>query len=61
MKKVICEYRECDQCGTCVAVCPFDAIELPEMSLTIDQKKCTICLRCIKVCPVRALEVIDEN
>ena len=61
MEKIICHYQECDLCGTCVAVCPPDAIQLPEMQLLIDMHRCTLCLNCVKVCPVRALEVIDEN
>ncbi|MDW7679629.1 MAG: 4Fe-4S binding protein [bacterium] len=47
----------CDFCGSCVSVCPEDAIELFEARLEIDHDKCTECLRCIKVCPFRALEV----
>ena len=46
----------CDFCGTCVAVCPADAIELFEARLVIDQEKCTDCLNCVKICPFEALE-----
>ena len=47
----------CDFCGTCVSVCPHDAIELFEAQLQIDKIKCTVCELCVKVCPLRVLEV----
>lgn len=38
--------------GTCVRVCPFDAIEITEQGLAvISRDKCTGCQKCIKVCP----------
>jgi NAD-dependent dihydropyrimidine dehydrogenase PreA subunit len=45
----------CDFCGTCVAVCPVDCIELAEFRLTIDRDICTLCMNCVTVCPVEAL------
>jgi ferredoxin len=47
----------CDFCGTCVSVCPEDAIELLEARLVIDQEKCSECKKCVKVCPFEVLEV----
>ena len=46
----------CDLCGTCVSVCPHDAIELFEARLSINKIRCTECMLCIKVCPFRVLE-----
>jgi dissimilatory sulfite reductase (desulfoviridin) alpha/beta subunit len=46
----------CDFCGTCVAVCPQDAIELFEARIAIIQDRCTECLNCVKVCPLHVLE-----
>lgn len=45
----------CDFCGTCVAVCPVDCIELGEFWLTIDDSACTRCMNCVYSCPVEAL------
>ena len=50
----------CDFCGTCVAVCPTDAIELREARLQIDKQKCTVCMNCVNVCPFACLELVDE-
>jgi len=54
--KNIVKKRLCRGCGTCVGICPTDAIEIkineggfyiPE----INEKKCTDCDLCSKVCP----------
>ncbi len=59
MEQIKWEQKLCDFCGTCVAVCPHDAIELSETQLTITEK-CTVCKNCVYICPLRALEVKDE-
>jgi len=46
----------CDICGTCVAVCPADAIIVKEFIVTIDNGKCIDCLKCLKICPVNAIK-----
>ncbi|MCK5146627.1 4Fe-4S binding protein [bacterium] len=46
----------CDFCGTCVGVCPADAIELDEADLRIVQAECLLCMACVNVCPLGALE-----
>jgi len=45
----------CDICGTCVAVCPVDAITVSEFIVEIDNDICTSCLNCLKVCPAKAI------
>ncbi len=60
VEKIGYDPQICDFCGTCVAVCPHDAIDLFEADFHIDEK-CTVCRNCIHVCPVRALELIDEG
>jgi len=50
----------CDFCGTCVAVCPVDCMELAESRLTIDHQICTRCLNCVQVCPVEALAFREQ-
>jgi ferredoxin len=49
--------ERCDFCGTCVAVCPVDAIELSESFLQIDEDTCTLCYACVEICPLGILEV----
>ncbi|HPG39363.1 MAG TPA: 4Fe-4S binding protein [bacterium] len=60
MKKINYNRELCDFCGTCVSVCPQDAIELSENNLEITDK-CTVCMNCVYICPLRALEVKNEG
>jgi len=47
----------CDYCGTCLSVCPQDAIVLYESEIRLVVERCDGCQRCLIVCPVRAVEV----
>jgi ferredoxin len=40
----------CNGCGLCVRVCIFDAIELVDKVLTINEEKCYGCGLCVNVC-----------
>jgi len=51
---------KCDLCGTCISVCPPDAMELHERYLEIKPNLCDYCQRCIIICPMEALERVDE-
>ena len=50
----------CDECGTCVSVCPENALALVD-SLIVDQERCTACCHCVDVCPFGALKLIHEE
>lgn len=56
---VYIEHLLCDACGTCISVCPVDAIELRGRILRIDQETCTDCGNCVTVCPVNALAMFN--
>ena len=45
----------CDVCGTCVAVCPVDAIVVNETYVAIDEDKCIKCMNCVQGCPIKAI------
>ena len=53
---IIVNRLKCDFCGTCVAVCPVDAIEILEYHVLVDEDTCSCCLNCVIVCPWAALE-----
>ena len=46
----------CDQCGTCISVCPSNALLLSQI-LEIDRNLCTQCQTCVKICPFGALSI----
>ena len=57
---MICIDRtKCDFCGTCVAVCPVDAIQVLEAEVIIDDEVCTHCLSCVAACPCDAWGLVD--
>ncbi len=54
---VVCDVKKCDFCGTCVAVCPHDAINLYENDFEGIKSRCTNCNICVSVCPLKALSL----
>ena len=53
---ILIKENKCDFCGTCVAVCPVDAIEMAEADLKIIPETCIDCDICIWICPIDVLE-----
>ncbi|CCJ36506.1 4Fe-4S ferredoxin [Methanoculleus bourgensis MS2] len=51
---------KCGYCGTCVAVCPEDALELIDAYLSLE-RECIACGICARACPLGALEVVHEE
>ena len=47
--------NECSSCGTCVDVCPVEAISEGEDKYIIDPEECTDCGACAEECPVEAI------
>jgi Na+-translocating ferredoxin:NAD+ oxidoreductase RNF subunit RnfB len=48
--------------GTCVRVCPFDAIEMSRETLpVINPDKCTACGKCVAACPRQVIELIRAD
>lgn|GEM_PF-918900 len=56
---ILIDNERCDFCGTCVAVCPADAIELKASTIGIDKDLCTLCIECVHICPLGIPEVVD--
>jgi ferredoxin len=51
---VIVDGTTCDECGTCICVCPVDALVLDD-GLNVDGGVCISCGKCIAVCPMGAI------
>jgi len=55
---------KCFSCGSCIALCPVEAISLAEDStVQFDKEKCvgSTCSVCVDACPVRAIKSIKQN
>ena len=46
----------CTACGTCVDVCPSEAIEEGDPIYKIDPDKCVDCGQCADACPADAIK-----
>lgn len=44
--------------GTCVQVCPFDAIHIVNGVAVVDKEKCKACGKCVAVCPKHLISFI---
>jgi len=53
-------YEKCTLCKVCIDVCPFDAIEIKDNKIFINEK-CTLCGLCVKNCPEKALYKEEEK
>ncbi len=58
---IVIDKQLCDHCGTCVAVCEPDAIDLYYKDIHVDTQKCVECLRCIWVCPIGVPKQVNKK
>ncbi|MCL2218410.1 MAG: 4Fe-4S binding protein [Chitinispirillia bacterium] len=56
----IADPEKCDECGTCISVCPHDAIVLGKV-LRISEDRCTSCGICVNICPFAALSLTAKD
>ena len=47
--------------GTCVSVCPFDAIHVVDGVAVVDKDACKACGKCIQACPKHLIELIPYD
>jgi len=56
-----CRYG-CLGLGTCVRVCPFDALSMGDNGLpVVDEERCTACGLCVEACPRDIIELIPRS
>ena len=55
-----CNYG-CLGFGSCVKVCPFDAIKVENGVAVVDRDKCKACGKCVEVCPKNLIELIPYS
>jgi len=47
--------------GSCVKVCPFDAIHVEDGVAKVDRDKCKACGKCVAVCPKKLISLIPAT
>jgi len=46
--------------GSCVAACPFDAIDIVNSIAVVDSEKCVACTLCVPICPKKLIEIVPD-
>ncbi|MBN2542618.1 DUF362 domain-containing protein [bacterium] len=57
VKPAFTNVDKCTGCGTCVNICPANAIKIVDNKADFDHKKCWGCGECIVICPEKALKI----
>jgi Fe-S-cluster-containing hydrogenase component 2 len=63
-KLIEVDSSRCFNCGSCVALCPVEAISVAEdLSIQFNKEKCvgSVCSICVDACPARAINSIKPN
>ena len=63
-KLIEVDTEKCISCGSCVALCPVEAITLAEdSSVVFNKEKCvgSTCSACVDACPARAIKSVKQN
>jgi len=55
-----CNYG-CLGYGSCVEVCPFDAIHVVNGIAKVDKEKCKACGKCVSACPKNLIELVPYS
>ena len=53
--------KKCEKCGTCAEICPFDAIEVSDITWTYDKDQCYGCELCVEKCEKKALTLYNDD
>ncbi len=63
-KLIEVDEEKCFSCGSCVALCPVEAISIDKDStVQFDKEKCvgSTCSICVDACPARAIKSVKQN
>ncbi len=63
-KLIEVDTEKCINCGSCVALCPVEAITLaPDSAIVFNKEKCvgSTCSACVDACPARAIKSVKQN
>lgn len=52
---------KCIKCGSCIEVCPENALTLKPEGIITDHELCSLCGKCADVCPTKAIEMSGKE
>jgi MinD superfamily P-loop ATPase len=59
-QQAVIDAERCDDCGVCVQVCRFDAIDLAAPHGRVDPIACDGCAACVFQCPTEAIHMEEQ-
>jgi Fe-S-cluster-containing hydrogenase component 2 len=63
-KLIEVDSEKCISCGSCITLCPVEAITFAEdLSVVFNREKCvgSTCSTCVDACPARAIKSVKQN
>lgn len=63
-KLIEVDMEKCLSCGSCIALCPVEAITPSgDLSIVFSKEKClgSTCSACVDACPARAIKSVKQN
>lgn len=60
-KTAIIDYGKCNNCGSCLNVCRFDAIKIETDRYIVDEINCEGCSLCSHMCPENAIKMEPQQ
>jgi Fe-S-cluster-containing hydrogenase component 2 len=63
-KLIEVDTEKCISCGSCVTLCPVEAItQAEDLSIVFNKDKCvgSTCSACVDACPARAIKSVKQN
>ena len=59
--EAVIDPSKCDNCGTCAAMCRFNAIELTKEGFNVSSLHCEGCKVCVEFCPSNAIDFPEKH
>lgn len=59
--RAIIDKDKCTNCGVCLEYCRFDAIDIINDQVKINETSCDGCKLCSRVCPEEAISMVQED
>jgi pyruvate formate lyase activating enzyme len=60
-REIMFSASKCIDCGTCMEVCPQNAIKEDNQDYRIDTELCDLCGKCCEECPTQALQLSGQH